>query len=953
MTNDYFNHGSALTQHTLARASQVNAIFQSIVAGLDKLPDADPLNQGRVTYVTDTGSADAYVVSLAKAPSSYVAGLSIVMKAANTNTGASTVNVNSLGVKSIKRYNGDDLVANDIVTGALIHLVYDGTNFRIVGANGAESALAKEWATSTSVVSGGLKGSRGYAQDASASASAAGTSETNAQAQFDAFQGIFYGSLSSDPATDPNGDPPDEGDWYYNTSAKIPRIFDGSVWKDIGAARLSTFVFTATGGETSLSGADDNGNTLAYTVDFILLHKNGALFTPDDDYTADDGTSITGLSAATAGDVFVIDAFASLILSDVYTKDEIDEYDPEHATDSGTDAYVSAENTTAPGDGKTIRRDFQSANTTTTPTLDGLAITDRDGNPLWAKALSGVHDLQYDDGEPAWRVVDPLDQSPRSNGGVALVFATAGTASNDGAAGDGDGSGGGTGDSDALQALFDEISAAGGGVLDGEGKIYRVESQLSLKSDVVVRNMAFDYSSTDSDDTMIEGGGSQGSDIDLDADAEIGDRSLELVDNTDLSALDWIMIERDRVFNVGENANVVSELVRVSSVEGNGTTVNLEHSIEYAYPTSDNARVSKLTPVKNTIFERCSFIGNTDRSQQGIFPYIVENMVFRDCRAEGWTFSAFGVRLGWNCRVDNCQVNEGESDTDCYGVYFSDGCHWCTVDSLYAEDVRHAVSVAGGEFMNRHIKVVNSFGIGTRDAAFDSHRDCDHFYISGCTAAPRGVGVNEGIISQAARTTITDNTVVGDTAGSYGIRWQPLSSYADIRPAAVISNNKVLSTTGAVGIRVELDGSAGAGPFLVNGNVVKASVTEFDYGIEILSADANAVGVSVNNNTVHASQRGIQFTANADQSIERGTIVGNTVEMTSTDNNVEAIRLNGSDADGIRRINIASNITHSGDYSIRGVNDNLCYAVANLDSNSSNGISLDGAGSSTNANSSV
>lgn len=82
-------------------------------------------------------------------------------------------------------------------------------------------------------------------------------------------------------------------------------------------------------------------------------------------------------------------------------------YDPEHTTDSGTDTYVSATNTTVPGDGVKITRDFQSANTTTTPSLDGKTITDRDGNALWAGAINGVHELQYASGTDKYLLLDP------------------------------------------------------------------------------------------------------------------------------------------------------------------------------------------------------------------------------------------------------------------------------------------------------------------------------------------------------------------------------------------------------------------------------------------------------------------------------------------------------------------------------------------------------------------
>lgn len=83
-------------------------------------------------YAADSGAADAYVVTLSPVPAGYTNGMVVRFKAANANTGASTVNVNSLGVKNItKRYN-TALIANDILANAIITAVYDGTQFQIV-----------------------------------------------------------------------------------------------------------------------------------------------------------------------------------------------------------------------------------------------------------------------------------------------------------------------------------------------------------------------------------------------------------------------------------------------------------------------------------------------------------------------------------------------------------------------------------------------------------------------------------------------------------------------------------------------------------------------------------------------------------------------------------------------------------------------------------------------------
>ncbi len=77
---------------------------------------------------SDTGSANAYAVALSPAITAYVDGQIIIFRAAHGNTAASTVAVNGLAAKTIKKNGSVDVAANDIITGALVVLVYDSTN---------------------------------------------------------------------------------------------------------------------------------------------------------------------------------------------------------------------------------------------------------------------------------------------------------------------------------------------------------------------------------------------------------------------------------------------------------------------------------------------------------------------------------------------------------------------------------------------------------------------------------------------------------------------------------------------------------------------------------------------------------------------------------------------------------------------------------------------------------
>jgi len=106
---------------------------------------------------------------------------------------------------------------------------------------------------------------------------------------------------------------------YYNTST--------SAWEYVAAsptANFTTWKKTATGGETSVSGSDDNSVTLSYTSGLEQVFLNGVLLVRGTDYTATDGTSITGLSALTASDIVSVVCYAPFNVADTYTQSQVD-----------------------------------------------------------------------------------------------------------------------------------------------------------------------------------------------------------------------------------------------------------------------------------------------------------------------------------------------------------------------------------------------------------------------------------------------------------------------------------------------------------------------------------------------------------------------------------------------------------------------------------------------------
>lgn len=75
---------------------------------------------------TDSGSANAYILTFAPGPASYANGVVISWVPNNTNTGASTINVNGLGTIAINNPDSSALLPNQLVAGQIATIAIQG-----------------------------------------------------------------------------------------------------------------------------------------------------------------------------------------------------------------------------------------------------------------------------------------------------------------------------------------------------------------------------------------------------------------------------------------------------------------------------------------------------------------------------------------------------------------------------------------------------------------------------------------------------------------------------------------------------------------------------------------------------------------------------------------------------------------------------------------------------------
>jgi hypothetical protein len=86
------------------------------------------------SFLTVSGT-DTITATVSPALTAYAAGQMFAFVAANTNTGAVTINISSLGAKAITKNGNTALSAGDLTANYLFVVVYDGTQFQVVGVS--------------------------------------------------------------------------------------------------------------------------------------------------------------------------------------------------------------------------------------------------------------------------------------------------------------------------------------------------------------------------------------------------------------------------------------------------------------------------------------------------------------------------------------------------------------------------------------------------------------------------------------------------------------------------------------------------------------------------------------------------------------------------------------------------------------------------------------------------
>lgn len=139
-----YSSGTGLTTVTINYGTVPESLTHVEMAIMPKgatslIATAAGVQNSSYAYAADGGSTDEYAITLTPAPTAYAAGQVFMFKANTDNTGPTTLNVNSLGAKTIKKDLNSDLETGDIKAGQMVTVMYDGTNLQLLSRSSAIS----------------------------------------------------------------------------------------------------------------------------------------------------------------------------------------------------------------------------------------------------------------------------------------------------------------------------------------------------------------------------------------------------------------------------------------------------------------------------------------------------------------------------------------------------------------------------------------------------------------------------------------------------------------------------------------------------------------------------------------------------------------------------------------------------------------------------------------------
>ena len=202
---------AAASSASAASTSATNAASSASAASTSASNASTSATNAASSATAASGSASTASTQATNAGNSATAAATSATNASNSATAAASSATSASGSASTATTQ-----ASNASTSA--------TNAATSATNAANSATAAQTAETNAETA---------ETNAETAQTAAETAQAAAEAALASFNATYLGAQSSDPSVDNEGDAVTAGDWYFNTTSNISRIYSGSAWGNV------------------------------------------------------------------------------------------------------------------------------------------------------------------------------------------------------------------------------------------------------------------------------------------------------------------------------------------------------------------------------------------------------------------------------------------------------------------------------------------------------------------------------------------------------------------------------------------------------------------------------------------------------------------------------------------------------------------------------------------------
>tara|TARA_R110002074_G_scaffold172320_3_gene334877 strand:+ start:2088 stop:4148 length:2061 start_codon:yes stop_codon:yes gene_type:complete len=231
-------------------------------------------------------------------------------------TNIANVNTTATNIANINTTAGIDTEITNVsgISAAISAVNSNSTNINAVNANSTNINLVA--ANDTNVTNVGTNIS-------------SITTAANNLADINAFANIYLGPSATAPTQDPDGSALDVGDLYFDTVSQTMKVYSSSGWTAAGSSvngTASRYTYSISSSTTTVTGADNYGQTMAYDAGYLDVYLNGVKQVNGVDVTVTSGTSIVFATAiGTVGtDTVDVIAYGTFNLANFSVNDATD-----------------------------------------------------------------------------------------------------------------------------------------------------------------------------------------------------------------------------------------------------------------------------------------------------------------------------------------------------------------------------------------------------------------------------------------------------------------------------------------------------------------------------------------------------------------------------------------------------------------------------------------------------